>query len=253
MSPADPGILYRTVGHYEYQNALNLLDELLRISTPAEIAVYDKIISSKDQFAIYTNLSRFAKEKPSSLSSVAQDRDYRRSGLAWTMALSRLELMAMISVYGNQQDLSQRVQPTPFEASAFKQLLIDGMRTHYWALVNDQNFNKIMAQSIVHADAETVAYARRLNLVNSFFQAAEQYVSGELTDLQRQELAVWQRQIAKLNTQLVKNIQYYLSQQSEQKSVDTSTHEFSYKTQLEHCARKCEASLKYYRSQGAAQ
>jgi len=253
LSPSDPGILYRTVGYYEYQNALNLLDELIRISTPTEIAVYDKIISPQDQFAIYTNLSRFSKEKPNSFSSVAIDRDYRRTGLAWIMALSRLELMAMINVYGNEEDLSQRVQPSQFETNAFKHLLMDGMRTHYWALVNDQYFKKIMAESIVNADAETIAYARRLNLVTSFIQAVEQYLSGELTDLQRQELAVWRSQITMLNKQLVDNIRHYLSQQSVQKGVDTKTREFSYQSQLEHCAKQCEARLEFYRKQGTTQ
>ncbi|MCA9165740.1 MAG: hypothetical protein KDA62_22285, partial [Planctomycetales bacterium] len=66
ITAEDSRFINRLVGFQEYSNALQKLDRLSSLSTPEEFAVYDELVGQRDEFCIYTNLSRRWERQPSS-------------------------------------------------------------------------------------------------------------------------------------------------------------------------------------------
>jgi hypothetical protein len=241
LSPQDQSILYRLVGYYEYSNALDLLDQLLRISKPEEIAVYDKWVAERPEFTIYTNLSRLANEKPNAFSSIeVSSTGNEKRGLAWVMGLARLELLAMTSVYGSEGQLSSMRAPTAFENLAFRDLLFDGMRTHVWALTGDERFKKLLQKN---PDAETIAYARRLTLVMRFVQSVAAFYGKEFTPEQRGQWTNWNRVIDDQKAVLLTTIESYLNQMSVSNDQQTTKYSSEYTKMFTHCMKDCSQKL----------
>lgn len=66
------------------------------------------------------------------------------------------------------------VGPTKWEMAAYRELLMDGAQTHYWAIANDPNApSSNTATDFLRAPGpEMLAYIRRLNLARSMLNAA---------------------------------------------------------------------------------
>lgn len=212
LKPADQTILYRMVGFSEYTQAIEMLSELVRISSPAEIKVYNKIISGKPELDVYSNLSRLV-ETDSQLSerSLNKDQDFKQSGLDWMLALAKVEIGAMLASYSPVPEPFAVFPPTTFDQHAFAELLLDGARSHYWSLTKDP----MLVQVIAHSEkptSETVAYVRRLKLSMAFLRAAigvrgQNWNSQEFATAQK-----WYGDLDQLKSQLDRQIQKYLSQ-----------------------------------------
>lgn len=217
MSPtldqADPTILPRLVGFYEYGKAVDLLGDLVSNSTKEEIEVYNDIISQHSELDIYTNLSRKVETRGSALAefSTEQADDFKRSGLDWMLALAKIELAAMMASYSDAKDPFAAVAPTEFEKTAYAELLLDGARYHYWSLGKDAIARRILQQSNFEPSSETVAYVRRVALSRLFLVAAINYRGQGWSDQQMNEAGQWLRDLDAYRSQLVQAIVRYLS------------------------------------------
>ena len=210
LAPRDKKLVYRLVGFYEYLNALRNFDALLRMVNPAELEMINKLIKEADEYAIYTNLSRTLQKKPSSLAEREQEAgdQFERRGLEWIMALARVELGAMLATYTPTKKPFEEVRPSKFEMPAYKELLEDGLRTHYWALWSDPAAAKLARKT---PRSITVAYVRRIALTLHFFNAVAKVNQGNLSPVQQVELKAWRRYLDDMWGTYVANIEDYLA------------------------------------------
>jgi len=248
LAPADRTLIFRLVGFYEYIKALQHLGALIEMCNESELRVIDEIIAEKDEFTVYTNLSRRLQRRPSTLSETGQSREDRfaRRGLAWVMALARVEIGAMFAGFTNIRSPFEWVQPTQLEMSSYRTLLEDGMRTHYWSLANDPAFRKIARET---PDHKTVAYVRRLTLARAFLEAAGKAGAVQLTPPQVAELRNWHSNLDTSRLALIASIELYL------KSVQATSSKSTSNTSKIDWARACGRQLqaeKYELANGMA-
>lgn len=210
----------RLVGFSEYGQALRHFDELVRRLTPSELEEVNQFVSGRDEFGIYTNLSRRLELAPSSLSDpppTAETGDQPSRGLPWVMGLARVELASMLATFTSVPDPFVSVGPTPYEMDAYHALLLDGARTHYWALVRDPQLAEVMS---MRADnSEVLSYSRRLVLARSMLGAAIRSGIDRYSPVQLRELASWKQGLDGLQSQFVLKIQTFL----EAVALETST------------------------------
>lgn len=213
VKPRDPSVMYRLVGYQEYSNSLSYLQRLVQSSTVDELKVIDAVVRDYGELGVYTNLSRrFAPQQPSPLAEIGSD-NYERRGLAWVMALARVELGAMLAGFSNQKDPFFAVgRPSPGELPALKELLWDGARTHYWALMADPQVERALEASA--GSPRYMAHGRRLFLTLAFLEAATNLTSGELTPAQRQEASSWNKDLEKLGLLYVTKLADSLGQRT---------------------------------------
>jgi hypothetical protein len=203
----------RLVGYSEYTRALSLLDPLVTRATAAELKIMDEIVGSRKEFTVYTNLSaRIPKKAASSLDVPADPSDdSAKRGLAWVMALARVELGAMVAGFTGRGDPFALVPPTRFELPAYSHLLLDGARTHYFALGNDPVVSLYMTyrnKPLTVAEREggradinetqAIAYGRRVALAREFVRAVQSLGRGQLTSQQTAELQSWDQDLTAL-------------------------------------------------------
>lgn len=183
--------------------ALDRLDRLLNVAAPEELRVIDELIGSHDEFTVYTNLSRQFATGQSSLDETPQmpGDDFARRGLAWVMALARVEWSAMLVGFSDEARPLAKVRPSRFEVEAYLELLADAMRCHYWSLVADP-----VAQAPKKAglsNPRAVAYTRRVRLARSLLQAFRDSVAAQLAPAQAVELKDWDKRLSKLEFTLL--------------------------------------------------
>jgi hypothetical protein len=208
----------RLVGFYEYGNALMELDRLVMMLSESELAEIDKLVGEKDEFMVYTNLSRRVQSGPSTL-DVGDDNVDRpvdekyegRRGLAWVMALARVELAAMLAGFTEVPRPFEAVRPTHFDAQAYKEMMLDGARTHYWALANDPMLEPVTR---MRADQTAVlSYSRRLVIARAMLRAAMKAGMNEYSPIQVRELASWSQRLDELQVGFITKIEQFLEDQ----------------------------------------
>lgn len=201
LSPSNPQMINRVVGHLEYSRALALFDRLLDLATPAELDVMDSVVRQRDELAVYTNLSRSLEIQPSTLSEpkAADGNTGPRQGLAWIMALARVELGAMSAGFTDQPEPFGATNPSPMELTAYNEILTDGMRTHYWSLRNDSFAKSLAFQS----ELQAIAYGRRVTVAIEFLRAARRLNEDRLTSGQRNELDSWERELVQVQQNIL--------------------------------------------------
>src|SRR5262245_12115646 len=127
LSPSNPKMIHRVVGFLEYGRAIAMLDRLLDLATPAELDVLDSLVQQRDEFAVYTNLSRRLEIQPSTLSEpkAADNTSGPRQGLAWIIALARVELGAMSAGFTDTPEPFGSSNPGRMESTAYNEILTD--------------------------------------------------------------------------------------------------------------------------------
>lgn len=213
FAASDRTIPFRIVGSYEYFRAVFRLDRLASISTADEIAVYDRIIGQRDEYSYYAGMStqsmladsidpaeRSGREKFDSL--------FRRSGLAWMLALARIELTATVAFYGDHR-IKQPFSifpPTALDQEAFLLVLADDLQAHLTNLASDPGYAEVTKLRRM-PDSWTLAYMRRMHFLNSMIEILSAACGPEMaTRLQphRERLAAdyrkMQKMIEKVNT-----------------------------------------------------
>lgn len=205
VPPQDPRLIYRIVGFVEYAEALRHLDQFVEEASVGEFEMGEEVIRSQDAFRIQTNLSRELEQR-SSLSERSDNPrdDYTRLGLEWMLALARVELGAMLAGFTTHENpflslaptvfRQERVKSRPFGSAAFAELLMDGLRTHYWSIVREDVVAKDFKSGV--PENHLLTYGRRAMVGRQFLRAVLKYSGagkdGEnLPASQRKELESW--------------------------------------------------------------
>ena len=161
FTAADKTIPYRIVGSHEYANAVKDLQRLVEQSTINEIEVYNEILKDHPEFSFYAGMEIRGTLppdwKPESASDVAQfDAHYKKRGLAWMMALAKVELGATLAAYTESKKPFLTFAPTLFDREEFTQILLEDCIEHIKALDKETLFKSVMKMRGV-ADNETLA------------------------------------------------------------------------------------------------
>jgi hypothetical protein len=202
----NPQLVNRVVGSLEYGRALALLSQFLAAASPDEIRVAEQIVSDHDEFTVYTNLSRRIEARPGPLSEQsdrAQDK-FARRGIAWIMALARVEVAAMAAGFSPDPEPFAKGRPSPYELAAYREMLEDSMRTHYWSLNRDRTPGTMRRG--VTSDQQGIAYVRRTTLALKFLREVRNERQGQLTLVQQTELDTWEQQLRDLQSHLLYNV-----------------------------------------------
>lgn len=199
-------MIYRVVGFIEYGNAMALLDGFVRAASDKELRIADGIVKDRPEFTVYTNLARRI-EKASRLSEQPKSpRDnFARYGLEWVMALARIELGAMFAGFTSHPrpfhlvapaTLSNERKRTVYGAAAFAEMLLDGLRTHYWALEQDPAVANYIGGGV--PPSHLVTYARRATVARHFVTAAKELLGNRLDGAQLAEINSYDGQFTRL-------------------------------------------------------
>tara|TARA_X000001036_G_scaffold377323_1_gene367077 strand:- start:36 stop:881 length:846 start_codon:yes stop_codon:yes gene_type:complete len=223
----DPSDAYQIVGYQEYANALNNLVPLVRAADEASLRVYDKIISDMPELVIYTNLSRrfglvqmqnFSLPprlrntsnlyRQSSLNETGNDANaYKRSGIGWLIALARLEHGSIEIGYQTNVSPFNLEELTKVETPAFSALLLDGARSHYWAMKMDSVTHYLIEGNVPKvSDRTALAYGRRAVLVQEMLKTLNQLAGRQFTPAQKQELQSWYKNMSAVRQGVVYNV-----------------------------------------------
>ncbi|MCA9206279.1 MAG: hypothetical protein KDA59_24670, partial [Planctomycetales bacterium] len=191
ITAEDSRYIRRLVGFQEYSNALQKLDRLSSLSTPEEFAVYDELVGRRDEFRIYTNLSRRWERQPSSLSSTIAGEKYERRGMRWVTALARTEVGSMLTAFSSVPNPYDVIAVGTNDQQEYHDLLLDGTRAHYWALKQDPAWSDFDRFS---RDVQRpLTYTRRLQLAKGILEATGK--RGTYFPIQQQELLSWRKEI----------------------------------------------------------
>jgi hypothetical protein len=197
------------VGYYEYTHALAKFDELVKTATPEEMEVVDTIIGKRDELSIPTNLSVNIPHPANVLDEVADDPQdkFVRQGLNWMMGLARMEVASVTAGFMDQKDPYRFIGATEFELDAYREILVDGLRTHYWALQNDADLPLVRKGKA--SIQRLTAYGRRLFLTLEMLRTA-QALSHGATPEQLRELSRWEDHLSQIQSNIIFEISEYI-------------------------------------------
>lgn len=211
LPPQDPRLVYRLVGFVEYTKALEHLDQFVKDASLPELELADEIVRDSDQFIIYTNLSRPLEKQPNLLSERGKNErdDFARHGLPWVLGLARIELGAMLAGFTSAADPFQLTvppqksprSPERYGAEEYLELLVDGMRTHYWSLKSDPEVWNYRKTGV--PEEHLVTYTRRVTVARQFLGAAKGATTGSLNPAQLQLLGEWDEELAAVHRMLI--------------------------------------------------
>ena len=202
LKKQDNTIPYRLVGSYEYENALHHLTKLIKNSTPDQIKTYNQLLQKRAEFTFIQShgLTRdfhadAARIDPAN-GHKTNDK-FKKGGLAWMIALARIELAATQSLYGNQT-FPFEVGVTEFEKENYLQLLLGDVAAHMKSLQKEPAFKEVLQKGRI-PDSTTVAYLRRLKLIKdmliSLSRASDETMTHQIAPYQK-ELARHQNYLA---------------------------------------------------------
>lgn len=210
ISAADPTIPFRLVGTYEYDNALSLLEPLIASSIPEQIEVYNRFLEDRPEFTFYNGASLLDDRALAGMDlkkdavRVRFDDEFKKKGLAWMMALAKVELGATASAYGQTKTPFALYPATQFDLVPFLEVMFDDIATHIKALGSDQDFKQVLKSHRI-ADTWTVAYLRRVKLIRDMIQVLKG--TGDPGLLAR--LAPYDQELTRYSNRLIDNIQLY--------------------------------------------
>jgi hypothetical protein len=153
-----------------------MLGQLVAMSTPDQIEVYDKIIGSKSEFSFYSGVvSTMGLEGVAQLKSqnpTGFEQGFKKNSLAWILALARVEVGSTVAMYGKTQTPFADMAPGQFGMREYLSVLFDDLSAHILALSTDEDLKRICKRT-VEPDSQTLAYLRRLKLVGDMLKAVE--------------------------------------------------------------------------------
>ena len=222
----DPRLVYRIVGFVEYAQAVQHLDKFVEEATIAEFEAAEEVIRSQGAFRLDTNLSRKI-EGPSTLSERSPNPrdDFSRHGLEWMLALARVELGAMLAGFTSHAEpflslapttfKQERVKTVPFGTAAYGELLMDGLRAHYWSIVREDLIANYYNTGV--PENHLLTYGRRAIIGRQFVRAALQFSGGgsgrgNLPGPQGTELQTWEQTFEKLQRIMLYCLTYKVGQ-----------------------------------------
>ena len=184
----NPAMLERLVGFDEYREALRLFETLLGSTSTEQLRAMDAVIADREEYTVFTNLATLSPLAPTSslLARPKRDEDNRRLGLAWIMALARVEASALAAAFTGDVEEFSKLPPTKFESDAYRQVLMDGLLTHYLMLEADRDVPRFGVTE--RTSPEMLAYNQRAVMITAFHNAAMRTVAPVLNANQNREL-----------------------------------------------------------------
>lgn len=235
ITPEDYRMIKRLVGYSEYLKALQMLDELSRSLDEEEYRQVDEYVSERNTLAVENNLSRDLENKGSTLADPPGTEEEKR-GLNWVTALARLELGSMLAAYTNVPRPFEAVRPTERDIDAYRSLLLDAFRTHYWALKQDPVAERLPGTKNVTA---VLAYSRRMimlkGMVDTLSRAGRNWTFPEI-----QEITQWNSELNEFRGMLSLYLHAFLQKQQ------SSMRNTVYENFVVGCGRRCLGALKGY-------
>ncbi|MDE0816440.1 MAG: hypothetical protein OSA92_02195 [Pirellulaceae bacterium] len=205
----DPSDAYQIVGYQEYANALNHLVPLVQNANAEQLEAYNEIVSELDEFSVYVNLSRrfsrlagtplAQRYKQSQLHEFPQGPtdDFRRRGIGWVLALARLEHGAVEVGYQDSANPFSLNNLTAIERMPFAELLLDGVRSHYWTMSSQPvTYQLIKGQVTKVSDRTALAHGRRAVMVQQMLEVLDKVAGNTFKPAQRNELQSWHRELS---------------------------------------------------------
>ena len=191
----DVGTANRIVGFYEYRKALSNFDKFLEEASHAEIAAADELIRERDEFAVFVNLSRLLpRNHRSKLAEVTRpDDDFQRRGFRWLTAVARIEVQSIMAAFSSHREPFSVLPSTEFDETEYNEVLLDAMRTHFWAFESDPNWKRELASKV--PSSRTLAYLRRLAMLSGFVRTVVQRMGDDFDVEQAAEITTWQENI----------------------------------------------------------
>jgi len=229
----------RVVGYLEYGNALSNLDRLVSLSSEEELAAIDEIVRDHDEFTVYSNLSNQLPTAQQSGSPTNRVSTSARRGLAWVIALARVEFGAILAGFTDHPNPYMFVTPKTYDFKESIELLLDGVLSHYQVMERDKGFREATLQggSIMN----TLAYSRRVRIVQKMLEGAMKVGPSAYSPSQAQDLGSYHKDLDKAQDVLVARIRQYLAARTRQSDV-TRTREFVQACGIQLRAEKRELS-----------
>lgn len=227
ITPDDSRMVRRMVGYWEYLKALQNLDQLANSLTESEREELDEYVKQRNLFAVDGNLSKRMQVGNSTLTD-SKDAVEEHRGLNWMTALARVELGAMLSGYTNVPRPFEVVRPTPNDIDAYRYLLLDGIRSHYWSLKKDPSINYLLKSTNIY---NVLSYSRRMKMVRSMIGTLTR--SGrKWTYPEQQELVGWKSELDELSGLFIVSIRNYLTKHGESGTRTTKSSSSRYLTRI---------------------
>lgn len=208
----------RLVGYWEYLQALQNLDRLASTLSKSERDELDEYVRQRKLFAVEGNLSKQYQVRNTSLTD-PKDVEEEHRGLDWMTSLARVELGAMLSGYTKVPRPFESVKPTASDIDAYRYLLLDAVRSHYWSLKNDPAVSRLLrSKNIYHV----LSYSRRVSSVRSMIESLARS-RGQWTVPEQQELKGWKSELDELSGMFAVSIRNYLRSQHAASRTSTSS------------------------------
>lgn len=217
----------RLVGFHEYGHALDHLDKLVGMCGEKDIVAIDQILADRGEFDLFVAMPEGFRQ--GSTAAEAEERgDDRQNGLAWVIALARVEFGAMVTGFTAHPDPYQWVQPDTLAFAETMQLLLEGVEGHFRALRDtsktDAQVKKIYGDDQVKSK---LAKARRVRIARVMLHALGKVDPTMYTERQAGDLTSVQRELTRQQTELHKSLKVMLSAMTSiDSSVSSSTREF---------------------------
>jgi len=216
----------RLVGFHEYGHALDHLDRLTNMCSEDDLVAIDQILEDRREFDLFVEMPEGFREGRSA--SDGERYENRRNGLAWVIALARVEFGAMVSGYTSHPDPYRAVEPESFAYVETMQMLLEGVKGHFQALQEsgktDDQIEKIYGDDRVKS---TLAKGRRVRIARLMLHALGKAGLETYTGRQAEELTLVQRELDRQQTVLRRELKVLLTALTTgDRSVSRSTREF---------------------------
>ena len=180
------------------------------------------MLATRDEFSIYVNLSRRFETSGSSLDEqpIRPQDDFKRQGLAWVMALARVERAAMLAGF------TSVAKPLPLdpvreaERTVLAQLLLDAIRSHYWSMSNDPRM-AVLSQGNANS-RQAFVVGRRVVMLKAMMDVLGQLAADQFTPVQRAELVRWRQTLDQVETYAVRTVAMLYARASQADGPDSS-------------------------------
>ena len=211
----------RVVGFLEYGSALDDFDRLVYLASDEELAALDEIVADHDEFTVYTNLSGQLPTDQEGDSNSYREPTGARRGLAWVIALARVEFGAIVAGFTDHPDPYMYVTPEAYDFKESTELMLDGVLSHLQDLQQDKDYRKITNGG--GPIMKTLVYKRRLRIVQKMLEGAMKAGPEWYTPVQAKQLGKYHRDLDDTQDMLIAQIRQYLDAQVSHSDSTTST------------------------------
>ena len=180
------------VGYYEYSKALRYFNQLLRRSKPEDVKVYNAYVARDPSLAVFVQHATKNKAEDAAKDSDTTQKVEPQYGLFKMMALARVELGAMKAGFHGESNAFVNKSVSKLEAPAYEALLREGVQLHLNQLARNAEFHRELQGTEKKVSTKTLAYMRRLIVVNRMADALTKLQTKDATPSDVAQYRKWQ-------------------------------------------------------------